>query len=314
MPQQATIKVGRSYLFTISGHIFLPGTHIGNWVLTGPGKKKYLLEEQHYTHYHLEIGQRIRCHVDKMNCSGKIFLEPQHPYYIARKTYDFPVSRVSEPMHLCGTTHFLVTLKDVDGRDCICMVELPEEAASNLKHLTCRVNRIQKGVLELTVPTKRRRHLHLKQGRKYQFTVKDVSFIGENKYYILKDTKDVSHHLLFEDYSHYDMQIDDVIEATVIRHNLHNLQCVIEPVHPYYKVGEIYPFRFLKLVKSIDAVGNEQAVMLVEDRYHKTIKVKPLDWQLTAGNYAPGEVLCEVTRIKKGKPMLLAVDQVPTGQ
>jgi hypothetical protein len=314
MPQQATVKVGRSYLFTISGHIIIPGTHVGNWVLTGPGKKKYLLEEQYYTHYHLQIGQRIRCHVDKMNCSGRIFLEPQHPYYVVRKTYDFPVTRVSEPIDVFGRLYYLVTLKDVDGRNCSCMWELPEGAVSSLTHLTCKVDHIEKGALYLTDPVKRRRHLHLKQGRKYKFTVKEVTFIGEDKYYILKDTQGISHHLLFEDYSHYSMQIDDVIEATVKRHDLYNLQCVIEPVHPYYNVGEIYPFRFVKLAKSTDAVGNKQAVIHVEDIYKKSIKVKPLDWQIEAENFCPGEIKCMVTQIKKGKPALLVVDQAPTSQ
>jgi len=310
MPEENTFTEGQKFQFTISGKITLPGTGEGNWILTGPGQKKYLLTEKYYTHYQLHTGQLIRCLIDKINCSGKIFLEPDHPFYAVGEKYDFPVLRISEPEHFTGKPYCIAWVQDLHGREWPCPVDLPNGIESRLDHLTCRVDRIKKAELILSVRAMNNRFMTLKTGRNYQFKIEDIRTFENEKFYVLKDKNGDFHRLSLADYIHYDLKKGDSIEATVIKYNPDG-ECVIEPVHRYYRIGELYPFRFVKLEKTVDVLGHLEAIIFVEDIYNQSIKVRPLSWQVEADDYCPEEIYCLVQRFKKGKPVLAAAKKIP---
>jgi hypothetical protein len=50
---------------------------------------KHLIPEIHYRHYGIKPGDRIRCRLDRINCLGRFFFEPDHPLYEQLKTYEF---------------------------------------------------------------------------------------------------------------------------------------------------------------------------------------------------------------------------------
>jgi hypothetical protein len=54
-----------------------------------------LLPVEPYNNYCIGGNSTIECRIDKINCSGKVFLEPRHPVYIEGETYDFIVHRAS---------------------------------------------------------------------------------------------------------------------------------------------------------------------------------------------------------------------------
>jgi len=82
---------GESYLFLIHNKVILPAEDQEAFILIGPNNKKHLMNASYYTLYHFSIGQTIKCTVDKINCSGQIFLEPEHPYYQSGEVYNFLV-------------------------------------------------------------------------------------------------------------------------------------------------------------------------------------------------------------------------------
>jgi hypothetical protein len=104
------------------------------------------------------------------------------------------------------------------------------------------------------------------------------------------------------------MKAGDDIEATVVKYKP-NGEYVIEPVHPYYRIGQSYPFRYVKLDRTIDVFGRTEAVITVEDVYNQSIKVKPLTWQIEAESYHPENIDCLVHRFKRGKPVLVNVEE-----
>ncbi len=59
------------------------------FLLKGPDNKRYLLPEKYYTVYGIMTGSVINCRIDKINCKGKVFLEPEHPYYREGNEYEF---------------------------------------------------------------------------------------------------------------------------------------------------------------------------------------------------------------------------------
>ena len=50
-----------------------------------------LMTLKFYKHYGIEPGNKINCRIDKINCTGKIFLEPEHPNLINGNRYDFMI-------------------------------------------------------------------------------------------------------------------------------------------------------------------------------------------------------------------------------
>ncbi len=51
------------------------------YILLSEFDKKYLLPTKYYDEYNIKIGNEIRCRIDKISCSGRVFLEPKSPIY-----------------------------------------------------------------------------------------------------------------------------------------------------------------------------------------------------------------------------------------
>ena len=59
------------------------------FIIMDPFNQKHLLKTENYERYELNPGKTVLCRVDKINCKGKIFFEPKHPYYQEGETYIF---------------------------------------------------------------------------------------------------------------------------------------------------------------------------------------------------------------------------------
>ena len=71
-----------------------------------------LLPQKPYQLYHFSINQTILCKVDKISCSGKIYLEPKHPYYQINNTYLFDFIEIVDAHNLYFQPIKFVVLKD----------------------------------------------------------------------------------------------------------------------------------------------------------------------------------------------------------
>ena len=95
------LKEGRRYNFNVEKIISL--NDIDYYVLSGPDKRKYLLDIEDYTSYNIKPGVQLDCRVDKINCQGEIFLEPRHPYYEEGKSYSFNVNNYEDRVNKSGS-------------------------------------------------------------------------------------------------------------------------------------------------------------------------------------------------------------------
>lgn len=55
---------------------------------------KHLLPARYYKGYPIVINSLYICHIDKINCQGRIFLEPVHPYYQIGNVYEFKYDKL----------------------------------------------------------------------------------------------------------------------------------------------------------------------------------------------------------------------------
>ena len=86
--ENITYTEGQTYKYMIKNHIDLSKNE-KFYVLEDQAGRKQLLNSEYYEKYNFKIGQSINCRLDHINCSGKIFLEPEHPFYMEGKVYDF---------------------------------------------------------------------------------------------------------------------------------------------------------------------------------------------------------------------------------
>jgi hypothetical protein len=50
---------------------------------------RLLIPFKHYQNYGFEPGITVNCKVDKINCNGRVYLEPEHPFYKPGHDYCF---------------------------------------------------------------------------------------------------------------------------------------------------------------------------------------------------------------------------------
>jgi len=138
---------GSWYPFRIHNHLQLQD---GLWyyVLEDINGLKHFMPADYYKNYRLKTGEEIVCRIDKINCTGRIFLEPRHPVYKEGQTYNFDVVSFSKEDNL-----MLFFVKDIHGNSI--EVQQYDNSASDFeakKKVKCVVLSIKKGkpVLEIS--------------------------------------------------------------------------------------------------------------------------------------------------------------------
>lgn len=57
---------------------------------------RHLVPYDYYDQYNLQTGSTVNCRIDKINCTGRVFLEPEHPFYQTGSTFYFEIVRFQE--------------------------------------------------------------------------------------------------------------------------------------------------------------------------------------------------------------------------
>lgn len=133
---------GNSYLFRVHALVTLQDER-AYLILEDPYHIKHLLPSWLYTNYKIEPGQTIKCIVDKINCTGRVYLEPEHPVYSIGCVYDFPLLSVQKHEQ---RKKGKLTLSDTFENEI--EMECPAEFVellNSLDYVSCTVMRIRKG-------------------------------------------------------------------------------------------------------------------------------------------------------------------------
>lgn len=60
---------------------------------------KHFLPSEFYENYGFKIGEEVLCRIDRINCTGRLFLEPKHPDYEQGESYSFEIISYSEKVN-----------------------------------------------------------------------------------------------------------------------------------------------------------------------------------------------------------------------
>jgi hypothetical protein len=139
------IEEGKYYLFQVIGRIVLQDEQ-SYFILEDPFKIRHLLPVRFYKNYGIEAGGSINCKVDKINCTGRVYLEPEHPYYVVGQFYSFPIHHLTNhqdkvKISIVVTDVFENEISVAYPKDFI-IGNIENKAAVNI---SCKVANIRKG-------------------------------------------------------------------------------------------------------------------------------------------------------------------------
>jgi hypothetical protein len=121
------------------------------YILESPFKSKHLLPKKTYAHYNFKLNQEIKCIVDKINCSSRIFLEPEHPVYKINGVYEMTFIRKDSISNSKGIKKDSIILSDKNGYKytCVPINNLTDKDYTSL--IKFRLLRIKKGILYIHI-------------------------------------------------------------------------------------------------------------------------------------------------------------------
>jgi hypothetical protein len=267
------------------------------WVLSGPDNKRYLLSYSDYSSYNISESALLDCRVDKINCKGEVFLEPEHPYYREGSVYEFLVKAMETRINKSGENENVIILNAPDNT----LVVVPEKV---FKHKIPEINssvslvidKIIKGSLIISGSDN-----YAAPGKSEDSEIHEFVIVGESKgvdervYFIITDTKKNQYVIPREYYTHYGLKTGSIFTGRFIRYKEgHGVN--VEPESPFFRPGEVYDFIVRDIIKLPDGMDD---VMVIEDEYGYQHHVKPRKTAIK------GQLLkYRVVKMRKGWPLL----------
>lgn len=297
------LEEGFKYPFIINAKIDLPD---GNeyFVLKDPNDVKHLLLTRYYEKFNFKLGQTIQCRIDKINCNGKIYLEPEHPHYELGNTYEFPFNSTEDYIDNQGKVHqFAIFLDTFNNEIKIPLETLPEKVKPGMP-VKFSISRIKKGRVYLSLNGGKEEYSHFKEGVYYYFRITQFRLYPDNRsYYILKNDSESSaegftYKLRSKYFEKYDFKIGQTVQCRLVKEEK---EIYLEPKHPYYQIGNEYSFDIVGDEFIIDYPKGEIDAYLLKNDFGKPVHVPKKGVE---GKVKDGKLNCLVSDIRKSRLFL----------
>lgn len=290
------LQEGEKYNFFVKRVLEIGGNNY--YLLLGPGEIKYLLKKDYYEHYNIDINDKIICRVDKINCRGEVFLEPEHPYYSEGSAYMFEVTGRDLRVDGKGETVAVLTLADRAGQELVVPVDLVSNYNEQLDNfIKLPVEKITKGKIVFSERDKKTGSERIEEEAVYDFYIYDRKKGLDGKdYFLVRDHLNDHHIIPAEHYSYYGLEKNCSFRGRFIKyHDTGNFK--IEPVNPYYRPGQSYEFSLISESARPDGQGK---ILHVSDEHG-------LKHEVMVGNdyRAQKNMVFRVVKIRKGWPLLI---------
>ncbi|MGE0076519.1 MAG: hypothetical protein AB7S48_01525 [Bacteroidales bacterium] len=283
-------KEGEWYNFRIINQIDIPDK--GNqFVLQHSSGRRILLPADNYVKYNLVIGSIIDCRVDKINCTGQIYMEPKHPYYAIGDVYPFKILSINDKDKLIEVEDILGEKIEVFSNNFI---------NRNIDEIPLKVISIKKGKPQLAIPSLNINNIvDIDLNSSVLAYVDDMVTVYNESYYKLSILSKHIGLLKVKHYSCYGFNVGDNLECKYIG-TYPDGTLKLEPINPNYYLDEIYQFK----IEDFEEIAGieEDSVIIAEvlDVNQKKCGVK-----LPDSNYSKGQIInCKVVGYRKGRPQL----------
>ncbi len=264
---------GETYTFTILKTVSLTPDE-AYFVMRDPLGYKMMMPKKYYVRYGFEDGQQIQCRVDKVNCNGRMFLEPQHPHYIEGHAYPFEVLSAGSHENILNQTEKYLVVKDALGYEWTVNTRKDDLIKKSPGTIRCLVKRIKKGKLYLYIEGETIESPHLLPGQTQIFQVIGEYYEATDglSYFVIEDTFGGRHKLSKKYFFHYDISINTAIRCRVM-HLSPDGSYALEPEHPCYKIGNEYRFAVDRIEELVFSDWFRQKVLVLNDCFGEEVKV-----------------------------------------
>jgi hypothetical protein len=289
-------REGEWYNFTVTKVIDVPGSE-KQFVLTHESGKKLLLPSKFYVKYNISVNSTIQCRIDKINCTGQIFIEPAHPVYKTGETYSFRIKQITDSLLEEAQN---LTVCDIFDNEIDVLVPKgtisTEQAEVKLKVLGTK-----KGVPILSASTKWNLCPDtFSSGQEILLFLSKIVVIQSEEYYLLKAKSECIALLKVKHYKHYGFK-EGIPIAARFRGTDSRGFLMVDPEHPFYKVGAVYQFEIAAIEEDYSQEPDSGKIAVVYDRFGMKCGLRIED----ASSYGIGNgVSCKVLGYKKGRPLL----------
>lgn len=118
------------------------------FVLQDINGMKHFMAAENYKSYGIVVGDQILCKIEKVNCTGRLFLEPKHPVYKEGDIYYFDFIGYSNS----GNKSVLMVRENFGNIVEVVVNGIKKVDINDEKRVRCSVNSISKGKLNLEIP------------------------------------------------------------------------------------------------------------------------------------------------------------------
>ncbi len=237
-------------------------------ILNSKFGSRHLLKYEPYKNYGLKKNTEVNCRIDKISCSGKMYLEPEHKDYKEGSIYSFRISAYEEMLNSDEKAERFLQLEDANKQ--VVYVNIGDHNPRDFTDkVRCRVDRIKKGKIYLSLAETTPIQSKLETGKYYEFLITDVQTMAEDEeYFVLLDEFDEVHYLRRKYFDDYGFITGDSIRCLVLN-KPQLFRHYLEPEHPFYKIGEIYPFFVAGTELHTDEFNHEIIKLIVRDGREK---------------------------------------------
>lgn len=235
------------------------------YVLETPGKTKITIPAIPYENYLFKENQTISCKVDKISCSGKIYIEPKHPIYEVGKIYDFPIVQIKTTRCLFGNEMYLLYVHDVFNQ----RIEIPISNYIDINEsISLKIARIKKGKI-YAYPNRAPFEAYFNDGQMITLIFMHKYYNFDNEImYVAQDEFSCWHLIPAKYFPNYLILYHQTIRAKVSKHPT-NDYFYIEPEHPVYKTDSIYSFEIVDIeinTNNVNKNGFTEQNLTVRDK------------------------------------------------
>ncbi len=289
---------GSYHIFQILKIISL-GTDDTYFVMQDPLGYKVLMPAGYYTKYGFEAGRKIECRVDRINCNGRMFIEPMHPIYKEGEVYEFAIVGSGTRKNITGDDEHYIMVRDALQLEWMVRIFSDKQVHPAAQTIKCRLDRIKKGKLFLSPESDNPNVEGLETGKTYPFLIKEekINPVDGLRYFILEDEVGRKHLLKKKYYIHYGLKPGQQVKCRVDKFTSEGF-FFLEPQNPWYKTGEVYDFKTLEIHKLNFSDGTVEDVLVLDDPHGDDIKLFINNVESVKDKK---QVTCRVTNIRKSR-------------
>ncbi|MDY0252852.1 MAG: hypothetical protein RBR30_00430 [Tenuifilaceae bacterium] len=295
------LEEGGTYSFQVLKKITMPEE--GEFfLLRHQSGRRLLIPEKLYARYGIEPGTSIHCKVDKVSCTGKVYLEPLHPLYREGNEYEFEL--VGEETSADGQGRVL-RVKDIFDNTIKVLCACGKPLGSPV---VLTVERVRKGVPELYCKGEQSPEPLKKligQPKLFNITKCEKNPEGD-EVYVLRSKDGYRSTLKVKHYKNYGFGVGDELNCEIYGYTgLGELR--VEPENPFYKIGEIYEFDLASQKKTPSTTEIENDIVTLIDISGNLCGIKLTEQLETVIKYKT-RLKCRVVGFRKGRPRLEYID------